>query len=159
MTTAAMDYYPLQSRWQRLKHFYRSQEARELWFPSMEAYGAHHIYKWDFREQERYKLPCDYDRCDWRWGRRGRRPHFHDFICSGACHWLASLSLWAAYTADPWRDWRIVSSELHSTVWDGDKTIFDTNFIGLEVPVEECWAMAGQQASTEILEPGEYWTH
>jgi hypothetical protein len=36
--------------------------------------------------------------------------------------------------AEPKRTWRIVSSEMHSTCWDGRETLFDLNFEALQVP-------------------------
>jgi hypothetical protein len=44
-----------------------------------------------------------------------------------ACHWLVNFALRLAILAEPARPWQIVSSQAHSTVWDGQSTLFDCN--------------------------------
>lgn len=38
-----------------------------------------------------------------------------------------------------------MTSEKHSTVWDGKETLFDFNFLALGVPPDECFAMANER--------------
>ena len=54
-------------------------------------------------------------------------------------------------SAVPDRPWRIITSDLHSTVWDGEKTLFDFNYQAMGVPPDDCFANAFE----DELEPGE----
>jgi hypothetical protein len=54
--------------------------------------------------------------------------------------------------AEPTRPWRILSSHRHSTVWDGENTLFDINFLGLGVSATECFKLAS--LGGEELPPG-----
>ena len=84
--------------------------------------------------------PRDVDSCDWRLFRLGRPPAFDAYVCLGACHWIANSLLLMASEAFPRKDWRIVTSVKHTTVWDGRSTFFDINFLGLGVSVGDCYA-------------------
>lgn len=158
-----MKYYPIQNRWQKLKHFYLSSEAAEIWFPEMEAFQESKCEdnNFPFRPKEFTNdlRPRDYDGCDWRLGHRGRQPHYWDFVCHAACHWVVSLHLWVAEQAEPDRDWRIVSANTHSTVWDGEDTLFDGNFLALGVDADEAWELASKQKDSRILPVGELMLH
>jgi hypothetical protein len=55
--------------------------------------------------------------------------------------------------AVPAMHWRIVTSQEHSTVWDGRATLFDLQYSAFGVPPDKCWeAVSGGVA----LAPGEY---
>lgn len=97
----------------------------------------------DFRKYTRRPFlpgmkPADFESCDWRLDRPGRHPRFWDYVCSGACHWLVNFNLRLAERAAPDRPWRILMSEKHSTVFDGDCVVFDLNFLALGIPPAEC---------------------
>lgn len=83
--------------------------------------------------------PAQFESCDWRWERRGRHPRFWRYVKHSACHWLVNHGLVLAQSVMPERPWRIVTSDRHSTVWDGDATLFDLNFVALQVPASEAW--------------------
>jgi hypothetical protein len=38
-----------------------------------------------------------------------------------------------------------VTSDKHSTVWDGDQTLFDFNFLALGVAPDECFRLADER--------------
>lgn len=61
-----------------------------------------------------------------------------------------NLALVLAMHVVPDRPWRIITSDKHSTVWDGEMTLFDFNFSAMEVPPDQCF----QNAYEEELEPG-----
>jgi hypothetical protein len=86
--------------------------------------------------------PTDFESCDWRCERRGRQPQFWDYCKHAACHWIANHCLRLAERAEPKIPWRIVSSQAHSTVWDGGDVLFDFNFLALEVDPDEAWQTA-----------------
>src|SRR5438067_2410817 len=55
---------------------------------------------------------------------------------------------------EPNRPWRILNSEKHSTVWDGEETLFELNFLALGVEPEDCFALASEGGRE--LRPGVY---
>ena len=52
----------------------------------------------------------------------------------------------------PDRQWRIITSQKHSTVWDGEDTIFDFNFQAFGIDANECFELAAKT----MLPPGKY---
>jgi hypothetical protein len=90
-------------------------------------------------------LPCEFDVCDWRWQHRGPRPRFWRYVCSDLCHWLVDFNLRLASLIEPAAPWRILSSQRHSTVWDGDETLFDLNYLAFDVPPDECFEVANKR--------------
>ena len=52
-----------------------------------------------------------------------------------------------ASTNDPWR---IITSDAHSTAWDGDRLLFDFNFQAMGIPPQKCFDLAYK----EELAPG-----
>ena len=160
-----MNFYPLQNRWSKVRDLYQSIDAAAIWYPEMEAYSESRAeengYEYRPRGLTPELRPAAYDSCDWRWcqGRRGPKPHYWDYVCHSACHWVVSLHLWVAKQAEPNRDWRIVSSNKHSTVWDGKKTLFDGNFMALGIDEEETWELAAEQADSLVFPVGELMLH
>jgi hypothetical protein len=57
-----------------------------------------------------------------------------------------------AMLVQPKKPWRIITSEDHSTVWDGDDTLFDFNFQAFGIDPNESFDLAHE----EELKPGEY---
>jgi hypothetical protein len=94
--------------------------------------------------------PAEIDGCDWRFFdgegnlRRGRPPAFWDYAIHASCHWIVNFELRLAELVEPKRPWRIVTSQKHSTVWDGAETLFDANFLALGVDPDEAWSLANE---------------
>jgi hypothetical protein len=155
-----VNYYPIQQRWRRLGPIYRSPLAAAIWHPDMERYAQQRAADYGYPHQatpyQPGQLPQDYETCDWRWsGRRGPQPAYWGWVCHSACHWLAGLNLFVAQRAEPDREWRIVTSDRHSTVWDGADTLFDANFLALGIHPDEAWSLAGQRPDSEVLPIGQ----
>ena len=93
------------------------------------------------------QFPADFETCAWRSG----RAHYWQFVNHSACHWLVNANLKLAELSEPRRRWRILTSERHSTVWDGELTLFDMNFSALRIQPEYAFEFAYQ----EELAPGE----
>ncbi len=55
---------------------------------------------------------------------------------------------------EPVDAWRIISSDKHSTVWDGDRTLFDMQFSALDIDPDECFRLALHEGI--VLPIGEY---
>jgi hypothetical protein len=69
---------------------------------------------------------------------------------------LVNTLLYVAMAAYPNRAWRIVTSSLHSTIWDGEQTLFDLNFVTLKVHVHKCIEIAFMQPDSVMLNVGQY---
>jgi len=153
-------YYPIQKRWRRLGPIFRSPMVAAIWHPDLELYAQQRAEDYGYQHRPRpytpELLPQDYDSCDWRWscGRRGPSPAHWAWVTHSACHWLVGLNLFVAQRAEPGRAWRIVTSDKHSTVWDGEQTLFDNNFLSLGVPAAEAWELAADQPDSQELPVG-----
>lgn len=102
--------------------------------------------------------PHYYESCDWWLALQGRKPAYLQYVKHGACHWLVNFNLKLAQLAEPNYAWRIVTSDLHSCVWNGlaneAGVLFDINFYTMKVPVEETIEMTLMHDSVQILKPG-----
>jgi len=103
-------------------------------------------------------LPAQFESCDWRWshGRRGPEPRYWAYVKHGACHFLVNAAYRLATLVEPDRKWRIVTSDKHSTVWDGDRTLFDLQFSALGIEPDSAYRLARWKG--RILALGKYRT-
>jgi hypothetical protein len=145
---AGMKYYDLKKYWPRVKRHLEDEELRGILVRDFNKY-TYGRWRKRFGAND---CPRDFESCDWGNGRRGRRPAFWQYTKHGACHWLANFNLRLAMLTKPKRLWRIVTSQLHSTVWDGDATLFEFNFLAFGISSDECFRMANERH----LAPGEY---
>jgi hypothetical protein len=88
------------------------------------------------------QYPFEFENCYWYDHHRGRRPQFWNYAKMEACHWLVNFNLELAQLVEPGRVWRIITSDEHSTVWDGHDTLFDFNFLAFGIPPKECFDLA-----------------
>jgi hypothetical protein len=65
---------------------------------------------------------------------------------------LVNFNLRLAMLVEPDRQWRILTSRMHSTVWDGKSTLFDFNFQALGISPDESFKIANWRQ----LKPGKY---
>jgi len=84
-----------------------------------------------------HRMPGDFE----TWANKARPPWWK-YVKDLACHYLVNVNLRLAMLAQPDRPWRIVTSGLHSTVWDGDKSIFDLNYSGGTTPADQTLLLA-----------------
>jgi hypothetical protein len=96
------------------------------------------------------QYPREFESCDWSIEHRGKEPRYWRYVKHSACYWLVNFNLRLAQLAEPRRPWCILTSDEHSTVWDGDQTLFDFNFLALGVAPEECFRLANRRQ----LKPG-----
>lgn len=152
-------YFPIQQRWRKLKPIFES--SAHIWRPNMDDFRRQRAETNGFKytpNPARDVLPSWHDHCDWRCDRRGKHPAFWDYVCHSACHWVADMCLYVAQTAYPKVPWRVVSSQKHSTVWNGDMehpVLFDTNFLALGVSAPDALRLASRGRA---LKPGR-WLH
>ena len=57
--------------------------------------------------------------------------------------------------AEPHRKWRIITSEKHSTTWDGDQMLFDMNFSAFGISADEALVAARIEGGEELT-PGKF---
>jgi hypothetical protein len=90
-------------------------------------------------------FPADFESCLWDISHRGRKPRYWRYVKHAACHWLVNFNLRLAQLAEPSHPWRILTSQDHSTVWDGDAILFDMNFLALGVAPDEAFTLASEK--------------
>jgi hypothetical protein len=136
-----LQYYPIQRRWRRIRPHLEDPELQRILVRDMRKVSPR------FRPGMK---PAELDGCDWRFfdgegnPRRGRPPAFWDYALNASCHWVVNFCLRLAELVEPGRPWRIVSSQKHSTVWDGAETLFDINFLALGIDPDEAWRLASE---------------
>lgn len=162
-----VNYYPMQKNWRKIGPSYRRPELKRLIYNEMESYACGRAadlgIDYEYSDFNLDVLPSHYDSCNWRWGIgsgiRGRKPAFWDYVCHSACYWTAQINLAVAMKTEPRHEWRLVSSDKHTTVWDGETTLFDGNFLALGVPANEAWELAAEQDDSAILPVGKFVLH
>ncbi len=153
---AQLIYYPIQKRWKKLGPIFRSEEMTELAHSVMEIYAQHRARTYGFQHKPKEFsssiTPSDYDGCDWRLntGRHGRQPDFWKYVCHGACHWTGPINIMAAMKAEPKKSWKLITSDRHTTVWDGEHTLFDPSYLAMRIPVADAWEYAAKQPETSV---------
>jgi hypothetical protein len=140
-------YYDLRKNWRKVK--------RHIGHPDVQRVLVRDFNRYTYgRWREKFKpgmVPTEFESCDWQLKHRGRRPAFWQFTKHRACHWLCNFSLRLAQRVEPKKEWRIITSEEHSTVWDGEGLLFDFNFQAMGYSPKECFSRANQKE----LKPGE----
>ncbi len=158
----SFSYQPIQKQWRKLGPLYRSEEAKRIWYPAMREYQRSRMdelnAKYAYPKNTPDLRPSHFDSCDWQLDRKqpGPAPVYWEYVCFGACHWLANLHLWVAWQAEPKYSWMIVTSEKHSLVWNGRDKLWDANFMAIGVSTEEAWNLAAKQPDSEEITPGEF---
>jgi hypothetical protein len=111
------------------------------------------------RYGKRFRLgryPSEFEISDWRCDVPGRHPRYFRYVSQGACHWLVNFNLMSAMLSEPEKNWRIVTSNAHSTVWDGGQTLFDLNGLALcKGGAPECFRLAACKPDSKELRLGQ----
>ena len=143
-----MKYYDLKKNWHRVKPHLADEKLNDI---LVRDFNKFTFGRWG-RKFTYGDLPCEFESCDWDIYHRGRRPAFWQYVKHSACHWLVNFNLRLAMLVQPKKPWRIISSEDHSTVWDGDDTLFDFNFQAFGIDPNECFDCAFE----DELRPAEH---
>jgi hypothetical protein len=146
--TFDMVYYDLKKNWRRVKPHLTDEKLNEI---LVRDFNKFTFGRWG-KQFVHGDLPSDFESCDWAWEHRGKRPAFWRYVKHSACHWLVNFNLRLAMLTEPNRPWRIITSQDHSTVWDGDQTLFDFNFQAFGIEPDECFEFAFDRE----LKPGKY---
>ena len=146
-----MKYYDLKKNWRHVKRHLADKELNDILDADFNKY-TFGLWKMKFTSSD---FPSDFETTDWYSEHKGRRPAFWTYVKAHACHWLVNFTLRLAMLVEPRREWRIITSVEHSTVWDGENTIFDFNWQAFGVDPSKCFnsAFRGRE-----LKPGRYRT-
>jgi hypothetical protein len=97
--------------------------------------------------------PCLFEKdSSWRKDIPTPHPEYMRWVCLETCFVLVNFLLALSKAVEPERQWRIIYSENHATVWDGLDTLFEFNYLALGIPPQDCFHFA---YSKELI-PGEY---
>lgn len=138
MQQLKIEYYPIVKKWNKIKKYINSPEVQEILVSDFNkfTYG-----KWGMEFKHGMK-PIEFETCDWSWDKKGRKPAYWDYVKHSACHWVVNFNLKLAQLAEPKKEWRILTSQKHSTVWDGNCTLFDMNFLALGIDANDAFNLA-----------------
>jgi hypothetical protein len=143
-----MKYYDVKKNWRHVKPHLGDKKLNDILVRDFNNYT---FGRWG-KKFELGQFPFDFENCFWHDNHRGRRPAFWNYVKKGACHYLVNFNLRLAMLTKPKRQWRIITSKEHSSVWDGDETLFDFNFQALGIDPRECFDLAFERQ----LKPGKY---
>ena len=76
-----------------------------------------------------------------------REPRFWRYVKWSSCHYVANFNLRLALLVEK-RPWRIITNTWHTTVWDGENTIFEFNYLALELSPAEIFSRVGENIYT-----------
>jgi len=146
-----MKYYDLQRNWPKVRPHLRNRELNDILVRDFNKFTWGR-WRQKFRPGQ---FPQEFESCFW-WlddPRPGRKPAFWRYTKHSACHWLVNFNLRLAMLVRPKRKWHIITSDEHSTVWDGEDTLFEFNYLAMGIPAMECFnrAFDGQLAPGELL--------
>src|SRR5262245_12737081 len=117
-------YYDLKKNWRRVRRHLSDPILNAI---LVEDFNKYTFGRWNkpFRHGD---YPADFESCDWRYSRRCEDPNFRfcgymRYVKHSACHWVVNFALRLAMLVEPNREWRIITSGDHSTVWDGRDTL------------------------------------
>lgn len=142
-----MKYYDLKKRWRFIKPHLNNNKVIKTLTTDVSDYFYMRGYKHGLDKGE---YPFLYESSDWYLDKRGRLPEYINYSLTGACHYLVRFNLKLAKLVEPDRDWRIISSDRHSTVWDGEETIFEFNYYAYGVPAIVAFQRATENISTVL---------
>jgi len=143
-----MKYYNLKKNWRRVRPHLGDKILNDI---LVRDFNKFTFGRWN-KTFTYGDLPFAFESCDWWFCRPRPHPAFWRYVKHSACHWLVNFTLRLAMLVMPDRRWRILTSEQHSTVWDGEDTIFDFNFQAFGHDANECF----EAAFDKELAPGEY---
>lgn len=136
-----MIYFPIVRNWYRIKPHLENKDVQDVLVRDFNKYT---FGRWK-QEFKHGMVPAKFERCDWALDRKGRPPEYFNYVKHGACHWLVNFNLKLVMLVEPNRKWRILTSDNHSTVWDGKEMLFDFNFTALKIDPNEAFSLANKR--------------
>jgi len=146
-----MEYYDLKRHWtKRIMPHLGDTELNKILVRDFNKF-TRGLWKKEFVAGD---MPADFESCDWRFDIRGPYPRYWEYVKHAACHWICNFSLRLAILVEPERPWRIITSDAHSTVWDGKTTLFDFNYQALGITPKDCYKAARKARRARMLPIG-----
>lgn len=134
-------YYDLRRHWtKRIMPHLSDQKLNDILVHDFNRY-TYGRWRQRFRPGD---LPRQFESCRWDVFHHPPHPRFWAYVKHAACHWLVNFNLRLATLADLKHPWRILTSDHHSTVWDGRRTLFEFNFLALGISPTECFDLANE---------------
>ena len=164
---AGFRHFDIGRNWKKLAPYAETKEARRRLDRDLRIYSAvrareadehykklgHKNYSSSWNQYTEGTMPNGLDtRCQ---SMSARPKKYEDYILGGGCHWIVNWSLCILEHALPKKEWRIVSSDLHSAVWDGNKTFFDITYFPRGLSIDDTYWNTIHQGSCRILAPGQ----
>jgi hypothetical protein len=148
------EYFDHRKHWRKLQPIFESDEIKDVSNREMNSFKLADYHPGN-RVYRTFRYPEEYDYGDWRfWRGRGRPANYLKWVCAGSCHWSAVVNLHVLKIYQPEIPWQLVTSRDHSTVWDGNKLIFDMQYYALTVPIDELVAIVNSSKNRKIYPPG-----
>jgi hypothetical protein len=147
---SALQYYDLVTNWSKIEPHLGEEELNRILVRDFNIYSlarTGETFTAGMFPQQLHEewLQRQKDLYDESWDPREGDPQPHwKYVKGQSCHWIANFTLRLAMLVEPQREWRILSGDKHSTVWDGKDTIFDFNYFTNGVPVDECFENASE---------------
>ena len=139
---AKFRYYDLKKNWRKLRPHLSDPVLNYLLIDDFNKFTRGRWGKPFLHGQYPAEFCCE---C-WSDGLDEERPSpryaYMNYVAHGACHWLVNFALRLAMLAEPDRQWRIITSDYHSTVWDGRNTLFEFNWQAFGELPEDCFHAA-----------------
>src|SRR6266853_144775 len=110
---STVQYYDLKKNWPKVRKHLKNRKVVETLVRDFNKY-TYGRWKHEFKEG---MVPFEFESCDWWVEYKGRRPAFWQYVKHAACHWLVNFNLELAKLVMPKEQWRIITSNKHSTVW------------------------------------------
>lgn len=148
---AGISYYDLKKNWRKVRPHLSDPALNDI---LVENFNKFTSGRWN-KPFSHGQYPHEFESCDWWCDHKGRMPAFWKYTKHSACHWLVNFTLKLAQMVMPDREWRIITSQKHSTAWDGRDTLFDFNFQAMGITADECFRLA---YSGRELRPGQFLT-
>lgn len=136
-----MKYYPIVKKWKIIKSAIEQEKVQTV---LVRDFNKFTFGRWGYTFK-RGEIPAAYESCDWQFSKKGRHPEYWNYVKHSACHWLVNFNLEIAKIVEPNKEWRIVTSQKHSTVWDGEETLFDFNFSAFGIDPDEAFELANER--------------
>lgn len=134
-----LKYFDVSKHWNKLNPIYESNEIKEFVLLQLNEYLEVKAEDdgYTFKPLTEFEYPYLYNMDCWICNGRKRRLKYFNWVLHRACHYMAPVNLEVIAEAFPNKEWRLVNSDFHSTVWDGERTVYDLNYKALGVPIAD----------------------
>ena len=116
-----MKFYPVDDNWDLIKTYAEDEDVRQVLYSDFNKYT---MVRFE-RPFGPGQFPADFEDKERLSKYSGNVPEWFRYVKLGASHWTANFSLKVAMRVAPEKRWHITRTLSHSSVWDGENTVFD----------------------------------